>query len=725
MNIKGLKIILSIFVTLSLVVPLSSKPIYATNDGVKEIGKTNQIIVKLKRPTQKTKIGDFKVVENDVGNNSSLVSVEVPEKENVKNVVKEINSREEVEYAEPDYKVKVNSIPNDPLYQRQWFHQVIKSEEAWNITKGSSNVIVAVIDDGIDLEHKDLSSQIVSPYDIYNDTDKYINVGEHGTHVAGIIAASTNNLTGGSGVAPNVKIMPINVFNVDKNGEEGAYISDIIRGIYYAINHGAKIISMSLGEYYKSIALNFAIQDAYERGLVIVAAAGNDHSSDKCYPASYDHVISVASTDFNDKISSYSNYGDSIDISAPGSDILSTLPDDEYGTMSGTSMATPMVSGVAALIWSLHPNFTNYQVINYLLNSTDDLGAYGKDTIFGWGRVNAVKALKLSLLNKPILNSFSDKDNYLNGKVTIKSGQVIVSNGLGVIGRSDLNGTDTFSIKIPGQKAGTILNIQVVESEYKRSAPATLKVLDRTPPQFPVIDEIGDSTSVVKGKAEPLSKISIWIGKTKLGEALADSKGAFSLKITPQKTGSTISIIVSDQSGNKSKPLKITVKDKTAPKLTKVDPVSNLDKTIKGVAETSSTIIIYAGSKKIGVTTVSKNKQFIVKIPKQKQFTRLSIVVIDRADNKSKPFFITVLDRIPPTKPIVYPIYDWNTTVKGKTEALAKVVLKSGKINLGEAKTNSKGYYSVKIKRQQVGTSIYIYAYDKSGNKSGVTTKVR
>jgi subtilisin family serine protease len=722
MTTLGFKRLTLIFLSLSLVVSLSYKPASIKANITTNLKSTNtdQMIVKLKKPTQKTKIGDFKVVENAVGNDPSLISVEVPNKENIKNAVEAMNSKNEVEYAEPDYKVKLNAIPNDPFYSKQWFHKVIQTEEAWNITQGSSDVVVAVIDDGIDPDQKDLRSRIVSPYDMYYDTNKYISVGTHGTHVAGIIAASSNNLTGGAGVAPNVKIMPINVFS-----DEGAYTSDIINGIYYAINQGADIISMSLGEYERSEALNEAIQDAYKSGLVIVAAAGNDHSIQKTYPASYDHVISVASTDMDDHISFFSNFGEAIDIAAPGSNILSTFPNDQYGSMSGTSMATPMVSGVAALIWSLHPNFTNAQVNDYLLNSADDLGVYGKDPIFGWGRVNAAKALKLKLLDKPVINSFSDKDGYVTGKTTVKNGQALISNNHGVIGKTDILSTGAFSIKIPKQKAGTILNVQIVESENSKSTSVAIKVLDKTPPNPPVIKEIGDSTTSVNGKAEPLSKVSVWIGNKKLGEAVATLKGEFSLKLSPQKAGAVLSVIVSDTAGNKSNPLEIIVKDKTAPKLTKVYPVSNLDSAVKGIAEANSKIIIKSGFKKIGMATVAKNRLFIVKIPRQKQSTKLSIVSFDGANNQSHPLYVTVLDRIPPRQPIVYPISYWSTTAKGKAEAYTKVVVRTSKGNLATGKANSKGYYSIKIAKQKVGTPIYIYTYDQSGNRSATSTKVR
>ncbi|MDQ7862015.1 S8 family peptidase [Peribacillus frigoritolerans] len=185
--------------------------------------------------------------------------------------------------------------------------------------------------------------------------------GEHGTHIAGIIAGSANNGIGGTGVAPNVKLMPINVFD-----GEYADTADIIDAIHYAVQQKANIINMSLGDTSYSESLNKAVQEAYKKGVLIVAAAGNEGDMGKnvqrVYPAAFSHVISVAATNSSDKRPSYSNYHSTVDIAAPGDDILSTLPNGKYGWMSGTSMATPMVTGVAALIWSHEPKLNKTEV---------------------------------------------------------------------------------------------------------------------------------------------------------------------------------------------------------------------------------------------------------------------------------------------------------------------------------------------------------------------------
>jgi subtilisin family serine protease len=724
MNIKRFERSIAIYLSIIIVVSLFYSPTYAADNELNSsaTSQTDQVIVKFKKPFSKNKIGDYHLVENNVDGDHSLVSVEVPKDETVKSAVNEINSRRDVEYVEPDYKVKMKSVPHDPYYTDQWFHKVIQSEGAWNMTKGSSDVIVAVIDDGIDLEQEDLIDQIIYPYDMYYDTSDFISVGDHGTHVAGIIAAAADNELGVSGVAPGVNIMPINVFDGDD-----AYTSDIINGIYYAIDNGAKIINLSLGGYDQSTALNDAIQEAYKAGLVVIAAAGNDHTSKKVYPASYSNVISVASTDSNDHLSSYSNYGNSVDITAPGEEILSTLPYDDYGYMSGTSMATPVVSGIAALFWSLHPDFTNSQVVNYLEQSAVDLGAFGKDSYFGWGRVNAEKALKLKLYNRPTVEAVSDHDTTISGKVsdTISSVQVMVSNSRGVIGTANVDSNHLFAVTIPKQTAGAILSVKVAISEDKQSLPTSVTVMDKTPPTKPIITEIGDSTTYVTGKAEGKSKIRISLGTKLVGESTVNADGTFSIKIPLQKAGAVLTIVSIDQSGNISQPLMITVKDKTGPVLSKVYPVTNLVTSVKGIAEAKSKILVKVGSKTIGTTRAASNQQFVVTIPKQKEYTKLSIVAIDRYNNQGHPIVISVLDRIRPNKPIIYPITSRSTYASGKTEPYAKVLVKTGNVKLGEGKSNSRGYYSIKIKKQSVGRIITTYVYDQGRNRNEASVKVK
>lgn len=292
----------------------------------------------------------------------------------------------QIEFVEPNQKSIKQYIPKDPGYVEQWYLKKIQTQAAWEQTKGSSKVTVAVIDDGVQKNHPDLAGKFVHPYNAVTGYS-YIPAGDHGTHVAGVIGATMNNI-GVAGISPNVKIMPINVFK-----GELADLYSIVRAIYYAADHNTQVINLSLGSYDYSKSEYAAITYAKRKGAVVIAAAGNEHNSRKNYPAAYEHVIAVSATDSKDQITKFSSYGSHIDISAPGKKILSTISKNKYAFADGTSMATPVVSGVAALVISKNPFLLPNQVEAILKKSVIDLGAKGKDQYYGYGRIDAKKAL--------------------------------------------------------------------------------------------------------------------------------------------------------------------------------------------------------------------------------------------------------------------------------------------------------------------------------------------
>lgn len=351
-----------------------------------------------------------------------VTTIRVPEYETVEVVMEELRLRNGVYHVEPNYISKQMYTPNDPLVVNQWHHKTIRTSAAWERTKGADHVVVAVIDDGLDMSHSDLQGRMVAPYDVIAQSTTTIPQGEHGTHVAGIIASSMDNSIGGVGVAPQTKIMPINVFNGDT-----AYTSDIIRALEYAVKNGADIINMSLGQPQYSYVFDLAIQNAYKAGVLLVAASGNETSTTVQYPAAFPQVISVSATSENDSIAYYSNYGPSIDISAPGSNVWSTVPGSKYSTMSGTSMAAPVVSGAAALILGEMPFLTNDQVKTQLFQSTDDLGVAGKDIYYGSGRVNTEKAVAKIYSPVPGWKQHEEKTYYLKQDGTLAKGWLLNS----------------------------------------------------------------------------------------------------------------------------------------------------------------------------------------------------------------------------------------------------------------------------------------------------------
>ena len=344
-----------------------------------------------------------------------------------------------VAYAEPNYRRRAFAVPNDPAYPVQWHYDAIKLPEAWDLTTGSDDVVVAVIDTGI-IDHPDLRSRLVAGYDFIADADNAADgdgidanpddPGDacgglfpssfHGTHVAGTIGAATNNGAGVAGVTWAGKIMPLRVL-----GCEGGSSFDIVQAVRFAAGlsnasntvpaQPADVINLSLGGTGGSLSEEQAFLEAQAAGSLIIAAAGNEGSSIPNFPAAYEGVISVSATTIDDRLASYSNFGSTIDVAAPGGDntadlngdaqpdlVLSTDGEDDGAITpsiefkAGTSMAAPHVAGVAALMKALHPTLTSSTFAQALEAGqlTDDLGEAGRDDFFGIGRINALKAVR-------------------------------------------------------------------------------------------------------------------------------------------------------------------------------------------------------------------------------------------------------------------------------------------------------------------------------------------
>ncbi|MGH2317117.1 S8 family peptidase [Planococcus sp. SE5232] len=349
-----------------------------------------QVIVKFKEENQ-TAIGAADTSAVSRKGQTAMTALEVPAGKTAEAFMDELKERGNVEFVEPDYRIELAYTPNDPDFSGlQYHHQRIETAPAWDQTRGSADVVVAVIDDGMDVAHPELAKQFIAPYDALTKQAGTISPSLHGTHVAGLIAGSADNGIWGTGVAPHTKILPIDVFD-----DEGyAYTSDLIHGIEHAMAANVDIINMSLGSYNYSKAMDQAIQKAHKQGIVIVAAAGNDGTRNAHYPSSLANVISVGAVTSNDTSSLFSNKGPTIDVTAPGTDVYSSLPGNLFGPLSGTSMAAPIVSGVAALIKADQPSLSNKEIEDRIFSSADDLGKIGRDDVYGNGRVNAKKALE-------------------------------------------------------------------------------------------------------------------------------------------------------------------------------------------------------------------------------------------------------------------------------------------------------------------------------------------
>lgn len=384
----------------------------------------NEILVRFNTSVSNTNFKDISSkIHNQIGSTvlkdfsivNGLQLVRIPEKMSLAEALGIYRQNSNVIYAEPNYICKNLAYPDDPSIGLQWGLNRTNIPSAWNITTGSSDVIIAVVDSGIDTNHPDLKGNLwinkgeIPDNKIDDDNNGYIddiygwnfdgdnnNVTDdngHGTHVAGIIAASGNNTLGVSGVMWNATIMPLKF--LDKNGD--GYISDAVKAIDYATKMGAFIINCSWGGPGYSKALDDAIKAS---SALVICAAGNEVSSEDIdispnYPASYtsSNIITVAAVDKNDNLCSFSNYGiNSVDVAAPGASIYSTWPGARYFYMQGTSMATPYVSGLAGLIKSLHPELNALQVKYTILNNVDPVAPLIGKILTG-GVINAFNSL--------------------------------------------------------------------------------------------------------------------------------------------------------------------------------------------------------------------------------------------------------------------------------------------------------------------------------------------
>lgn len=339
-------------------------------------------------------------------------------------VIAKMKNDPAIEWIEPRFAYPVSETPNDEYYSNQPYMPQIQAPAAWDVVKGDGSLVIAITDTGFDWDHPDLSGAVWMNRDetagngVDDDNNGYIDdirgwdfggddgtpdndpmedAPDHGTHVAGLAGAVTNNQVGIASAAYNVQLMALKTSrdNYRDFTTGNPYVLFGYEAIVYAADNGADIINCSWGSGGYSIAGAEAVAYAIEKGCVIVGAAGNENISDPHYPSSYPGVLSVASVSSGDKKSSFSNYGADVDVAAPGSFIYSTWQDDTYLNISGTSMASPIVSSVAALVMTRFPEYTNHQVVEQIRATADDISFENPmfENLLGRGRVNAYRAV--------------------------------------------------------------------------------------------------------------------------------------------------------------------------------------------------------------------------------------------------------------------------------------------------------------------------------------------
>lgn len=358
----------------------------------------------------------------------TVVLMEISKGQTVEQAIEEYQQYEGVEYVEPNYKIKTEALTDDTYVESQYYLQDINIEDGWNAVENVSfmQTFVAVIDTGVQLDHPDLKNVLLNKYSVDITQSGYPKLStlsktytdKHGTMVAGVIAAESNNGKGIAGVGTGADKEMARIMAL-KCSQEAGYLelNAMVNGIYYAVDHGADVINISAGSNYKSIALQNAVDYAYDHDVIVVAGAGNDGNSDLFYPAACEHVVAVAATEDNGKKASYTNYGEWVDISAPGSWIYTCSTGSSYCFGKGTSLAAPIVSGTAAIM-SAYGGTDRNGIESILKRTATSLTSSG----MGNGLVNsglAIQNLKYRTFKEDMVSLKSVKPTTSVGKMKI------------------------------------------------------------------------------------------------------------------------------------------------------------------------------------------------------------------------------------------------------------------------------------------------------------------
>ncbi len=327
--------------------------------------------------------------------------IRVPEK-NFAKVKAALAKNPNFTFVEEDFLAQEMIAPNDPRFPSQWHHTKIITPSAWETSVGSDEIPIAIIDSGIDPDHPDLAAKLMPGYNFVANNDDTHDARGHGTAVAGSAAAIGDNAEGIAGIAWNNPLMPLVVSDPSTGSSRYSHIA---KAIIYAVDHGVKVVNISISGSSSSSTMNSAVNYAWDHGVLVFSSAGNSSSSTPVYPAACANAVAVAATDMSDNKASFSNYGDWIALTAPGVSILTTMNGGGYGSKSGTSFASPVTAGLAALIWSANPQLTHQEILQILKNTAVDLGASGFDAKFGHGRINAFSAMMEATNFQPVLDT--------------------------------------------------------------------------------------------------------------------------------------------------------------------------------------------------------------------------------------------------------------------------------------------------------------------------------
>jgi subtilisin family serine protease len=374
---------------------------------------------------------------------TKVLMLDLPEQADEAAFAHALAQRADVEFAELDRVVTPEDVtPNDPWFGSwEWYLTKIGAPTAWTTTTGRKEIVIAILDTGIDGTHPDLQSKLVPGWNIYNNNSDTSDVYGHGTVVAGTAAAASNNAQGVASVAWDCPIMPVRISALDGTATYSAMAS----GLTWAADHGARVANLS----YKATGSSTVTSAAtyfQNKGGVVVSAAGNQATFDAT--ADNPSILTVSATDANDVLTTWSNTGNNVDLAAPGS-VFTTYKGGTYGSTSGTSVSSPIVAGAAALVLSANPSLTGSQVRQILEQSADDLGPAGWDSSYGWGRVNVARAVSMAAgvtadVTAPSVSFGSPSDG------SIVSGTVLIS-----VSAADNAAVTSVSLSVDGGPAAT------------------------------------------------------------------------------------------------------------------------------------------------------------------------------------------------------------------------------------------------------------------------------
>lgn len=414
-------VFLATLITLFLVISASIDGSAFTEEGVdttptvlsEQLIETNEVLVKFSSDKEKRgkALGivngkaSTKAEYNRLKEKLGIEVIEIDKKAKASEVANSLKSQEGVEFAEPNYLVPEAAVPNDPLTiegitktdangngvieTAGWHLGVVNGPAAWDVHKGSEEVIIAVIDSGIDSTHPDLAAKIVPGWNFYDNNADTTDVKGHGTGVAGLAVASSDNSTGVASMCWNCKLMPVRA----SSSTGWASYATLATSIVYAADNGARVANLSFARMNDRADINAAADYMISKGGVVVVGSGNSDVEEVSLAQDNPRIIVAASTNINDVRSSWSTYGAGVDVSAPGETVKTTMRNGIYGSGSGTSFSSPMVAGMAGMIISANPNLTPTQITGIIKSSVDDLGTPGFDKYYGHGRINLCKAI--------------------------------------------------------------------------------------------------------------------------------------------------------------------------------------------------------------------------------------------------------------------------------------------------------------------------------------------